>query len=112
MAGQPGFFDLSNRLRELSAKGERQAARMAKWLDRQLPEPHRVAGDGPAGLGLPPVIDDRHAEQLLRPLDGRRIAALAGQEQGAKLRQVVVPQQLASVGLLLVALSSELPQQS
>ena len=28
--------------RELSAKGERQAARMAKWLDRQLPEGARI----------------------------------------------------------------------
>lgn len=28
--------------RELSAKGERQAARMAKWLDRQLPEGTRI----------------------------------------------------------------------
>jgi phosphohistidine phosphatase len=28
--------------RALSAKGERQAARMAKWLDRQLPEGARI----------------------------------------------------------------------
>ncbi len=28
--------------RELSAKGERQAARMAKWLDRQLPDGTRI----------------------------------------------------------------------
>src|SRR6185437_14044894 len=37
----------------------------------------------------------------LSPIDSRWIAALAGEEQGAEARQVVVPQQLA-VGILLL----------
>ena len=37
--------------RELSTKGERQAARMAKWLDRQLPEGTRVITPDIAGNG-------------------------------------------------------------
>ena len=62
---------------------------------RQLAEAHRIAGDAPAGLGLPPVIDHRHFQQILRPLDGRRVGALAGQEQRAEFRQVVLLEQLA-----------------
>jgi transposase, IS5 family len=30
MAGQPGFFDVGNRLRELSAKGD-DLERIARW---------------------------------------------------------------------------------
>lgn len=36
---QPGQDDLS---RELTPKGEKQAARMAGWLDRQLPDGARI----------------------------------------------------------------------
>ena len=53
------------------------------------------------GLGLPPVIDHRLAQQFRRPHRGRRIAALAGEEQCLQLRQIVVVQQLA-VGVLLL----------
>lgn len=35
----PGCDDLA---RALTSKGEKQAARMAKWLDRQLPESARI----------------------------------------------------------------------
>jgi phosphohistidine phosphatase len=40
VAGQPG--DEADLRRKLTAKGEKQAARMAVWLDRQLPEGARV----------------------------------------------------------------------
>ncbi len=36
---QPGQDDL---VRELTSKGEKQAARMAGWLDRQLPDSARI----------------------------------------------------------------------
>lgn len=39
-AGLPG--DEADLRRKLTAKGEKQAARMASWLDRQLPEGARV----------------------------------------------------------------------
>ena len=60
-----------------------------------MPEAHRIAGDRPAGLGLPPVIDHGHFQQLLGPFDRRRIGALAGEEQRAEIRQVVLRDQLA-----------------
>jgi phosphohistidine phosphatase len=40
VAGRPG--DEADLRRKLTAKGEKQAARMAVWLDRQLPEGARV----------------------------------------------------------------------
>ena len=61
---------------------------------RHRVEPLEVAADRPAGFGLPPVIDHRHAQQLLRPFDRRRIATFAGEEQRAELREVVLLQQL------------------
>jgi phosphohistidine phosphatase len=54
---EPGCDDLS---RTLTAKGEGQAARVAKWLDRQLPESARVL-----------VSPARRAEQTARAL-GRK----------------------------------------
>jgi hypothetical protein len=41
------------------------------------------------------VIDHRHVEHFFRPLDGRRVGALAGQKQGAEFRQVVLPDEVA-----------------
>ena len=64
-------------------------------LHRQHAEAHRIAGDAPAGLGLPPVIDHRHLQLLLRPFHRRRIGALAGEEQRAEFRQIVLPDELA-----------------
>jgi phosphohistidine phosphatase len=54
---EPGCDDLS---RALTAKGEGQAARVGKWLDRQLPESTRVL-----------VSPARRAEQTARAL-GRK----------------------------------------
>ncbi|MPL75488.1 hypothetical protein SDC9_21312 [bioreactor metagenome] len=49
----------------------------------------RVRGNRPAGLGLPPVVDHRHAEVLLRPFHRVRVGAFAGQEQRLHLVQLV-----------------------
>ena len=65
---------------------------------RSMPE--AVRGDRPARLGLPPVVDHRHAELLLGPAQRLRIAALAREEERPESREVVVGDQLA-VGILL-----------
>ena len=70
-------------------------------LDRQNAEADRIAGDGPAGFGLPPMVDDRNAENLLRPGDRVRIGAFAGQEQGAQAFADIVFLQIFGVGVFL-----------
>ncbi len=70
-------------------------------LDRQLPEADRIAGDAPAGLGLPPVVDHRLLQHLFRPVHGRRVGALAGQKQRAEFRQIVFADQRAGRVFLL-----------
>src|SRR5450755_3854649 len=103
---------------------DRQRARLARWelspvgvQHPEVPAGHRarrrarhhrqqldsdaVGGDRPPGLGLPPVIDHRHAELLLRPAERLGIAALAGQKQRAEPRQVIA----ADVGALRVLLT-------
>ncbi len=67
----------------------------------QQAETAEIGGDGPAGFGLPPVIDHRFSQQLPDPLRGRRIAALAGQIEGLQARQVVGGHQGAGRILLL-----------
>ena len=59
-------------------------------LHRQHAEADAIGGDGPRGLGLPPVIDDRHPQTLARPEERVGIAALAGQEQRPETRQIVL----------------------
>ena len=59
-------------------------------LDREHSQADRIGDDRPAGLGLPPVIDHRHAQNLLGPRDRVRVGALARQEQSAQRRDVVV----------------------
>lgn len=58
---QEGDEDMDDLQRPLTARGEKQAARMAAWLDRQLPEGLRVLSS-PA----------RRAEQTARAL-GRKV---------------------------------------
>ncbi len=60
-----------------------------------MAEPHRIAGDAPAGFGLPPVIDHRHLQLRFRPFHRRRIGAFAGQEQRAEFRQIVFADECA-----------------
>jgi len=59
VSGQPG--DEADLRRRLTAKGEKQAARMAAWLDRQLPEGARV-------LCSPAVRCEQTAQALGRKL--------------------------------------------
>ena len=47
------------------------------------------------------MVDDRHAEIVLGPLQGVGIGALAGQEQGAEAAEIVLPDILAA-GILLL----------
>ena len=58
-------------------------------LGRHGIQAHRVSRNGPAGLGLPPVVHDRDAEQLARPPVGLGVEPLAGQEQVPEPGQVV-----------------------
>ena len=73
----------------------RHRLRARAVLDRQALDAEAVGADRPAGLGLPPMVDDRDPKHLLGPGDGRRIGALAGQEQRTELRPVIGADQLA-----------------
>ena len=70
-------------------------------LDRQPLQADAVGRHGPAGFGLPPVIDHRAVEQAFGPAHGVGIGALAGQEQGFEAGQVVAGEQPALRVLLL-----------
>jgi phosphohistidine phosphatase len=78
---EPGCDDLS---RPLTHKGEGQAARVAAWLDRQLPQSTRVL-----------VSPARRAEQTVRAL-GRKF----------KLRNELVPESSADEVLDLIKWSA------
>src|SRR5436190_695434 len=70
----------------------------AGWLarlDRHRFQAAQVGRDRPAGLGLPPVVDDRDAELVGRPVVGLRVQPLAGQEQVPQPGQVVPADVLA-----------------
>ena len=79
---EPGCDDLS---RALTHKGEGQAARVAKWLDRQLPESTRVL-----------VSPARRAEQTARAL-GRKF----------KFRDELAPQSNADEALAFIQWTAE-----
>jgi phosphohistidine phosphatase len=79
---EPGSDDLS---RTLTSKGEGQAARVAKWLDRQLPESTRVLAS-PA----------RRAEQTARAL-GRKF----------KFRDELAPEGSADEALAFIKWTAE-----
>src|SRR5260221_14002679 len=53
-------------------------------LDRKRFDAERVRHDRPARLGLPPVIDDRNAQALLRPVQRLGIATLAREVESAQ----------------------------
>ena len=70
---------------------------VARHRDRRRAELHgehfnsdRVRRDGPSGFGLPPMVDDRHAQMLLSPFDRVGVGALPGKKQGLQARQIVV----------------------
>ncbi len=50
-------------------------------LDRRQSDAEAVRRDRPSRFGLPPVIDDRDTELVLRPVQRVGIAAFAGKEQ-------------------------------
>mmetsp|Transcript_26209 Transcript_26209/g.58010 ORF Transcript_26209/g.58010 Transcript_26209/m.58010 type:complete len:341 (+) Transcript_26209:136-1158(+) len=56
---------------------------------------YEVGADGPAGLGLPPVVSNRHAQGGGGPLDGVGISSLPGQEYRPQAADVEAPHQLA-----------------
>ncbi len=59
-------------------------------LHRQHAEADAVRRDGPRRFRLPPVIDHGHVEPILGPVERVGVAALAGEEQGAESREVVL----------------------
>ena len=59
--------------------GRRVARRAGN--DRQHFDAEAVGHDPPTGLGLPPVVDHRHAELFGRPGQGVWVTAFPGQEQ-------------------------------
>ena len=63
--------------------------------------PQQLAAIAQPGLGLPPVVDHRPLQLRLGPLQRVRIAALAGEEQGAKAGQIVLVD-VPAVGVLLL----------
>ncbi len=67
--------------------GHRQGRRPR--LGRQRFDPPGAGHDRPPGLGLPPVVDHRHAEQVTRPAVGLRVQPLAGEEEQAQGAHVV-----------------------
>jgi hypothetical protein len=67
-------------------------------LGREVLEASEVAGDGPAGLGLPPVVYHRLAQQLCSPVVGVGVEALARQEKSFKVGEIVCLQ-ILSVGI-------------
>src|SRR6516164_8265574 len=64
-------------------------------LDRQTFDAKTIGAYRPASFGLPPMVDDRDAQLLLGPGDGRRVGALAGQEQRPELLEIASPDQIA-----------------
>ena len=62
-------------------------------------EADAVRADGPAGLGLPPVIDHRNSYFRFGPLQRGRITALAGEKKISKAAEVVAADVVA-VGIV------------
>ncbi len=65
------------------------AHRRRTGLDRQGLQAAAVGGDRPAGLGLPPVVDDGDAELFVGPVVGVGVQTLPGEVEGLEVRQVV-----------------------
>ena len=76
----------------------RHCARRRAVLDRQAVDAETVGGDRAAKFGLPPIVDDRDAQLLLGPGNGRRVGAFAGEEESAELPEIASSDQ-AAVGV-------------
>ena len=85
--GTGGFVD------DADVEAVVREARRAEAVRLQV-HARQVGQHRPAGLGLPVVVDDRHAERIADPARGRLIERLAGQEQVAQRREVVLAQVL------------------
>ena len=59
-------------------------------LHGQHPEAHAVGRDGPAGLGLPPVVDHRDPQERLGPKAGVRVQRSPARNRHAEPREVVL----------------------
>ena len=75
--------------------------RRGALLHGQRFDAHAVRADRPAGLGLPPVIDDGDPELVLGPMERVRIGALAREEQRPEPGQIV-PGNQCPVRILLL----------
>jgi hypothetical protein len=81
VAGRHRLAGVVEHLHVVAGHAHRRRAR----LDRHRLQAAQVRRDRPAGLGLPPVVDDRHAEHLAGPLVGVGVEALAGEEEVCRL---------------------------
>src|SRR5207244_3106655 len=63
--------------------------------DRKQACAKRITRYRPAGLRLPPVIDDRHIQLRLRPLNRGRIGTLASKKQRTQAGEITIPRELA-----------------
>ncbi|MDQ0758247.1 hypothetical protein QF027_000882 [Streptomyces canus] len=67
----------------------RQGAAGGAGVDGGGFDADRVGDDGPAGLGLPPVVDHRDAQERARPVIGLGVETLTGEEEVAQVGEVV-----------------------
>ena len=95
-SGRHGPPALVDALHVVARHRHRRRAR----LHREQLEPERIADDRRAGLGLPPMVDHRHLQDVLRPDQRVGVGPLASQEQRPELREVIGRQQ-RRVGILL-----------
>ena len=89
--GATGWPPSSRTCTVVARHGHRGAAR----LDRHQPKPARVRRDGPARLGLPPIVDDGDLQLRLGPRNGVGIGPLARQIERFEAADVVLGQQSA-----------------
>ena len=60
------------------------------FFNRKMMQSQTITGNGPAGFGLPPVIDHRNLQVVFSPFQSVRIQALTGQKKGFKIGQIVI----------------------
>ncbi|EKD38226.1 MAG: hypothetical protein ACD_75C00814G0001 [uncultured bacterium] len=65
------------------------------FLHRQQLDATAIADNGPAGFGLPPVIDDRHADHVFGPMQGVGIGTFACKIEAFKRGNVIFLNKLA-----------------
>ncbi|EGE58250.1 hypothetical protein RHECNPAF_3340049 [Rhizobium etli CNPAF512] len=73
----------------------RHRQRWRTMLDGQGAEAERICGDRPAGLRLPPVVDDGDGKHAFSPFQGLRVRSLAGKKQRPQIGHLVARDQIA-----------------